>query len=240
MSDTSGWISLKHLVQEILLETGREEGFRKKCTHFVINGIRDLNTYHIDNIKTTKVTCNDIGIIDMPTDYVSFRGLSMTDGGLTWTLTRRDDLIRTTTELDGEETLDSDIGEGVSIDTGTDYGYATVGGKNDYYFTIDERNTRFIVRPLPSTTRTFFLQYTSSGLDLNEGNAITVPVKVKDALKCYVLYKEALYNDKGNKSFAGLYKSEYREEISKLRFLDLPTADELRDMIYENYENIRR
>jgi hypothetical protein len=44
----------------------------------------------------------------------------------------------------------------------------------------------------------------------------------------------------GNKSLVAMYKNEYREEVSKLRFLGLPTADELRDMIYANYERLPR
>lgn len=240
MSDSSGWITLKHMTQEILFETGRDMDQYKKVMHYVIKGVRDLNAFHFDNAKTVKVTCNDIGIIDMPDDYVSFLKLSINDGGLFWSLTRRDDLVRTTTELLGDETLDSAIGEGVSIDTGLADGYKTVGAKNDYYFTVDEKNTRFIIRPVPLTTRTFFLQYVSSGVDLDDGNATTIPVKIKEALTYYVLYKEAMSSDKGDKRMAMLHKAEYREELSKLHMLDMPTADELRDMIYANYEILHR
>lgn len=194
--------------------------------------------FHFDNVKTTKVTCNDIGIIDFPSDYVKYVALSINDGGLMWTLTRRDDLVRTTTESGGDETLNSTIGEGVSIDTGTDLGYRTIGGKNDYYFTVDERNNRFIVRGIPNTT--LFLQYISSGVDLAEGNQTLIPVKIKQALKLWVMYQDAMMNDKANKNLVVLYYDMYKQEISKLKFFDLPTADELRDMIYSTYNVIRR
>jgi hypothetical protein len=239
MAHSSGWISIKNMTKEILLETGRDMGEYKKLMHYVINGVRDLNIYHYDNVKTVKKICNDIGVINFPSDYVSFVSLAMADGGLIWTLTRRDDLIRTTTELNGDETLDSTIGEGVDIDTGTNYGYKTIGGKNDYYYTLEEENNRIIVRPV-STTRTFFLQYITSGIDLDDGNETTIPVKIKEALKYWVLYKEAMNSDSGNKNLVAMYKNEYREEVSKLRFLQLPTADELRDMVYANYERLNR
>lgn len=238
MADSSGWITIKQMVQEILFETDRDQGFYKKCMHHVINGVRDLNMFHFDNIKTVKVTCNDIGVIDFPSDYVQYVALSINDGGKIWTLTRQDDLVRTTTESQGEEALDSTIGEGLSIDTGANQGYKTTGGKNDYYFTVDERNNRFIVRSIP--TRTLFLQYISSGIDLDEGNGTTIPVKIKQALKLWVMYQDTMMSDKSNKNLLGMYYDMYKQEISKLRFFELPTADELRDMIYSTYNAIRR
>ena len=238
MAGTSGWITLKNMVHEIQLETGKDTGQYKKLMHHVINGVRDLNMFHFDNVKTVKVTCNDIGVIDMPSDYVKYVALSINDGGIMWTLTRRDDLVRTTTESEGAETLDNTIGEGVTINTGANQGYKTRGGKNDYYFTIDERNNRFIVRGIP--TRELFLQYVSSGVDLGEGNQTQIPVKIKQALKLWVMYQDAMMSEKANKNLVGLYYDMYKQEISKLRFFELPTADELRDMIYTTYNILRR
>lgn len=238
MADTSGWITIKNMVKEILLETGRDEGYEKICMHHVINGVRELNKFHYDNVKTSKVTCNSIGIIDLPSDFVKEVALSYNYQGVMVSLTRRDDMVRTTTLSSGAETLDSDAGEGTNLDTGGNYSYATVGGKNDYYYTIDERNTRIIVRNSP--TRTLFLQYISSGIDLDLGNSTLIPVRIKEALKFYVLYKDALVSDYGNKKLFLAYKNEYNEEVSKLKFLELPTADELRDVLYETYSPVRR
>lgn len=238
MADTSGWITIKQMVQEILYETDKDDSYYKKFMHHVLNGVREMNKFHYDNIKTVKVTCNSIGVIDFPSDYIQFIGLSMNFGGLLYNLTRQELIVPTTTDVDGDETLDSDIGEGVDLDTGWNYSYATMGGKNDYYYYIDERNYRIIVRSIP--TRELFLQYISSGIDLDDGNATTIPVKIKEALKWYVLYKNALASDKEDKKIVQIYKQEYYEELSKLRFLNLPTASELEDMIYSTYSPIRR
>lgn len=240
MADSSGWITLKKMVQEILFETDADQGNYKKYMHHVINGVRDLNMYHFDNVKTAKLIANDIGAVDMPSDYVEFRALAIQDGGKMWTLTREDNLIRTTTLDGGDETLDNDIGEGVSIDTGRNYTYRTKGGKNDFYFTVDTRNDRFIIRGLPGTTRTFFLMYISSGVDLNEGNATQIPAKIKQPLKWWVMYQNEMMSRTGNKNNAILYQREYEREVSKLRFSELPTADEIRDIIYSTYEIMRR
>lgn len=237
MADTSGWITIKQMAKEILFETDRDEGFYKKCIHHVINGVREMNKFHYDNVKTIKVTCNSLGVIDLSTDatdFVEFVGLYMNYGGQMYPLTRNDRLITTTT--DGEQ--DNDIGEGVALDTGGDYGYSTIGGKNDYYYTLVERDQQIWVSNSP--TRTFYLQYISSGIDLDDGNATTIPVKIKEALKWYVLYKDALVSDFGNKQLVALYKQEYHEERSKLEFLELPNAYELLDILYETYSEVRR
>jgi hypothetical protein len=238
MADTSGWITIKNMVKEILFETDRDDRYYKKYMHHVINGVRELNKFHYDNVKTTKVTCNSIGVIDMPSDFVKEVNLAYNYQGVMISLTRRDDMVRTTTTVDDVETLDLDAGEGVNLDTGENYSYATVGGKNDYYYTVDERNTRFIVRNSP--TRTLFLQYISSGIDLTLGNSTLIPVRIKEALKFYVLYKDALVSDYGDKKSFLVFKNEYNEEVSKLKFLELPTMDELRDVLYETYAPVRR
>jgi hypothetical protein len=236
MADSSGWITIKQMTQEILFETDKEMGFYKKCMHYVLNGVREMHKFHISNVRTTKVTANSLGIIELPSDYISFVGLYMNYGGLLYSLTRQDSIVPTLS--DGSTSLDDEIGEGVALDEGGNYKYSTSGAKNDYYYTIDERNARILVRKIP--TRTLFLQYISSGIDLNAGNDTQIPVKVKEALKSYVLYKDALMSDYGNKKLVALYKQEYHEELSKLRFLELPTGDELLDILYGTYSEIRR
>ena len=238
MADSSGWITIKQMTNEILFETERDPGFYKKCMHHVINGVREMNKFHIDNVRTSKVTCNSIGVINMPGDYISFVGLYMNYGGLMYSLTRQDKIVRTTTLDDGAQTFDSDIGEGIALDTGGDYRYSTSGAKNDFYYTLDERNSTIIVREVP--TRTFFLQYVSSGIDLDDGNDTQIPVKIKGALKTWVMYQDNMMSDNGNKKLVSFYEDQYNKEVSKLRFLELPTGDELLDILYSTYSEIRR
>jgi hypothetical protein len=240
MADTSGWITIKQMAQEILFETGRDPGFYKRCMHHVINGVREMNKFHYDNVKTTKVTANSLGIIDLPSDFIKEIRLAMNYGGLMYDLTRQDMMVRTFTDndSDGSLSLDSTIGEGVALDKGGDYQYRTLGAKNDYYYTFDYTNNRILVRNTP--TRTLFLQYISSGFNETDGNGTSIPVKIKEALKSYVLYKDALMSDRGNKQLVGIYKQEYHEEVSKLHFLELPSAQELQDILYSTYSEVRR
>ena len=107
MADTSGWLTIKKMVKEILLETGRDEGYEKLCMHHVINGVRELNILHVDFVQTTKVTANSLGLIDLPSDFIKEVRLSMNHGGLMTPLTRQDDIVRTTTLESGTETCRS-------------------------------------------------------------------------------------------------------------------------------------
>jgi hypothetical protein len=236
--DSSGWITIKNMVKEILLETGRDEGYYHLYMHHVINGVRELNTLYTDSIKTVKVTANSLGVINLPSDFIQEVQLSINYGGTLHPLTRRDDIISTTTLVNGEETLDQDIGEGIALNTGGDYGYKTTGGKNIYYYTLDKRKNRIIVRDIP--TRTLFLQYVSSGISVDEGNSTFIPVIMKKALKFYVMFQDCLMNDNADKRLCQLYERNYYSAANELHFLGLPTASELEDMIYETYTEIRR
>jgi hypothetical protein len=238
MADSSGWITIKQMTNEILFETGHDMGMYKKFMHHIINGVREINKFHYDNVKTEKVTCNSLGYINLPSDYVNFVAISMNYGGLMYPLTRQDGLVRTTTLENGAETQDSDIGEGVGLDKGSNRRYATLGAKNDYYYTIIGRDNTILVNETP--TRTFFLQYISSGIDLDDGNDTQIPKKIKEALKQYVMYKNILMDKSSDKRLIPIYKQEYNEEVSKLKFLELPTGSELLDIIYGTYSEIRR
>lgn len=242
MADSSGWITIKQMTNEILFETDRDRSYFKKCMHHVLNGVREMYKFHTGSLRTTKVTASSVGAISLPSDYISFIGLYINYSGLLWSLTRQDLIVPTLSDNndDGSYSLDSDLGEGENLDTGKDLRYATSGAKNDYYYVIDERNERILVRGGMIPTRTLFLQYVSSGIDLDDGNDTRIPIKLKEALKMWVLYRDSVMSKDSDKRMAAFYENEYNKEISKLRFLELPTSDELRDILYSTYSEIRR
>lgn len=224
----NNWVTLKDLVKEIIFETDRDDGFYKKCMHFVINGLREMNKFHYNNIRTIEVTSSSVGILPLPGDYIEIVALSFAYGGLMYPLTRKEYMI----------TPENESSDPTYLDTGGNYLYSTGGGKNDYYYVIEERNNRIIVANVP--TRTLYLQYISSDVGYHDSRNNYVPIKLKEALKYYVLYKEALTSDYGDKQLVQLYKREYEEEVSKIEFLSMPTAYELLDILYETYRPLRR
>lgn len=224
----NNYVSLKDLVKEIIFETDRDEGFYKKCMHHVINGLREMNKFHINNVRTVRVTCSPVGIIPLAGDYIQLVGIYVAYRDTLYPLTRRDDMI----------TPENESGDAAYLDTGGNYSYATVGAKNDYYYTVEERDNRIVVANIP--TRTVYIQYISSDVGYRDSRNNHVPIRLKEALKWYVLYKDALASDYGDKKLVGLYKREYEEEVSKIRFLDLPTQNELLDILYSTYSFVRR
>lgn len=238
MAESSGWMSLKNMVKELLLETGHSLDKEKQFMQFAINGMKELSMFHVDSIRTTKVTCNSVGIINYPSDYIGFLGLYMNYGGRLYPITRAWDMVTTLSDESNSVSLDSDIGEGVDLDTGADYGYATSGGKNDYYYQLDDENNRIVVKNSP--TRTLFLVYISSGIDLTTGVGTNIPVKVVQPLKSFILWRYHITDIQADKRAVPMYERDWLEQVSKLKFFQLPTASELEDIVYETYSNIRR
>ena len=101
-------------------------------------------------------------------------------------------------------------------------------------------NRKFIIIGLPHKKWGQQVTLVIEGNPLESSLKAQLILKLKDVLKLYVLYRDCLMNDKADKRMLQIYKTEYREELSKLRFLEIPTADEIRDMIYRNYEIMRR
>lgn len=238
MADSSGWITLKQLVKELLLETGHDLAMEKQWMQFAINGMKELHMFHVSNVKTTKVTCNSVGIISFPTDYLGFVGLHMNYGGRLYPLTLASDMVYTLSDESNSVSLDTDIGEGVDLDKGADYSYATSGGKNDYYYQLDDENNRIIVKNSP--TRTLFLAYISSGIDLTSGTGTNIPVKAVEALKSFILWRYHLRDIQSDKRMVAMYERDWWEQVSKLKFFQLPTSEELEDIIYSTYSPVRR
>lgn len=229
MADINGLITLKSLVEELIFKQKKDKSYYKRYMQFAIDGMRDFSLFQSKAITTKKLTMNNLGIITFPTDYLSFLSLSMPYGGKMWTLTRRDDMVSTTTIENGQEVYDSDMGEGVALSTGYDRGMATTGGKNDYYYTILD-NRRIMVRNTP--VRTLFLEYISSGVDLEAGNQTYIPVIAKAIIQRYIMKEDVLFNDKADKRLIEIYRRDYNIEVAKYKALTRMTVDELKDLFY--------
>lgn len=229
MADTKGLITLKNLVEELIFKQKKDRSYYKRYMQFAIDGMRDFSLFHSKAVTTKKVEMNDIGIVTVPTDYLSFIDIAMPYGGTMWSLTRRDDMIQTTTLVNGDETYDEDMGEGVELSSTGGYGMNAKGGKNDYYYTFID-NSRIMVRNTP--TRTLFLQYISSGVNLDSGSQTYIPVTAKALLHRYIMKEEILFNEKANKQLIDYYRKEYNREVAKYRALTRMNDTELKDLFY--------
>ena len=228
--DTSSVVTLKDLVNTILFNTGRDQSDYFHIYNYVISAIREINMLHASDFKVVKLTVNqNTFTIDWPDDYLGLVYLGIPVGGKIHTLTRKDELITTTTWVNGQETLTTEQDEGVRADFGQRSGYGATGGKNIAYYTSDKKNRRFFINGLRLQFAEVILGYKTSGV--SDENTL-IPVTYLMAIQQWVEWRIAQRADSRNLKEADYFKKEYEQEISLLKAFESPTMDELYDAYY--------
>lgn len=200
--------------------------------------LRDLNMFAVDRIKTYKINTadisNDLGIISYPSDCIGIYGVFYNNGGKLYPVTNRQDMIYTTTHyISGSVStsiMDSDIGEGVDLDSGTYNGFATRGGKNAYYYFDDENKRRIIINGVGDVQ--LWIQYVSSNIDNSQGEDTLLPIFYEEAIHNFIAWKDALFHYQGNRNEANLYYTEYKKSKRKIKVFLGPSLEQYRDALY--------
>jgi len=228
--DTPGYRTLKQIVKDIHLEGGYGMENWKYIGQFALNAIRDLHMFHTKQYKIAKVFVDiQTNTIDWPDDYIGFCYLGVPQNGKLCTLTRRNELISTTTLVNGQETLDLKQGEGVISTEGQTSGYGAKGGMNDFYYTEDEANRRFFL--VGANPLNVLLGYISSGITDKD---TIVSIRFKEPIINYVRWKLKLREPIDYKG-AEYFKDMYEQECNKLRAFEDPTLDEIYDALLSEY-----
>jgi hypothetical protein len=228
--DTSGVRTLKQIVKDVHFEGGYNVDNWKIIGQFVLNAVRDLHMFHTKQFKIVKVIVDtQTNTIDWPTDYIGFCYLGVPSKGQLRTLTRKNELITTTTLVNGQETLNPDQGEGVFPPDEQLFGYGTVGGKNDFYYSEDEPNRRFFL--VGANPANVLLGYISSGVTDKD---TLVPIRYKECIINFVRWKLKLREPVDMKG-ADYFKDLYEQECNKLRAFEDPTLDEIYDALLSEY-----
>lgn len=228
--DTPGYRTLKQIVKDIHLEGGYGMEDWKYLGQFALNAIRDIHMFHTKKTKVAKVIVDpSINTIDWPDDYIGLCFLGVPRNGQLWTLTRDNNLITTTTLVNGQETLTKSQGEGVIPLEGQIVGYGTKGGKNDFYYTEDEANRRFFL--IGSNPPNVLLGYISSGVTDKD---TVIPIRFKEAIINYSRWKIKLREPIDYRG-ADYFKDLYEQEVNKLVAFEGPTLDEVYDALLSEY-----
>ena len=221
--DTPSVQTLKQIVKGIHFEGGYDADNWPFIGQYAINAVREIHMLHAKTRKVIKVDVDtQTNTIDWPDDYLGLCFLGIPKNGQVWTLTRNNDIIITTSLINGQETLNPLQGEGVPIKDGSTYGYGAHGGKNKFYYTEDEVNRRIFLEGV--NPKNIILGYISSGI---EDKDTLIPVKYKDIIIAYVRWKTYEREDIFNANKAQYFKNEYMEAVSKLKVFEGPTLDEV-------------
>ena len=142
-----------------------------------------------------------------------------------WSLTEKESLVFSQSGA----SLDEDDEEGEDVNDSYSITYGATGGINKQgYVKLDEGNSRIIINSLTSGKVEVFLIYVSSGIN-EAGTDTYIPDAIIPMLHFYVLYKEAIY---ANKPYEHL-RDEYYRELDKVRYLQMPSLEAMRDALYE-------
>ena len=239
--DISGLTTLKKIVlKSIHRKKPIDMSYYKANFGFAIDAMTQLHLFTVKENRMQWLTMDAVNCVNLPSDYLSFIKLGVPIGGRLWSFSLDNDVIIPTSMENGLETLNSDRGEGVSAVQGkfnpdgtsvpyNNSGYNSTGGHNNYNFGFDLENRRLVLDGIDRSQ--VLLVYKSNGVSAS-GDTL-VPVVYSEAILSYVNWRRS--EGDGNASWMQMYKNEFYEECSKIRFLESPSVEALYDAIYSTY-----
>jgi len=237
--DTSGYKHIKLIVKKAMALCDAPNNKYDKVFELAIDCYRDLRLYHVqEGLEIVKLSVGSLSEVDFPDDMLKYVGICIVVNGEFVRLTRRDAINPTTSELNGSEYYDSDIGEGEDVLDRFWDGFTTRGGLNkDGYYYVDYPNKRFILRN--TTVTQVWLLYISSGVHLD--SETYVPVTYEPVFYAYIIYWSKRFMDNVPLSRINELKNQYDNELIKLRNSQIPTIYELEDILDNlTYNGVRR
>lgn len=232
-NNIKGAVTLKNIVANVQNDMNDySSGNYKRLMQFAIRGLKELNIFHLDNVTTARLDVSDINTVTLPNDFLNFIAVGVPYRGKLWTFTENKLLIIPQSMDCGVDEIDVDYGEGVDIsEEGWYLGYGTRGGKNDYYLKKDFINNRIILSGFNSTW--VILKYISTGVKNYEETY--VPGIAQETLIAYVHHRRKLHDRKFSATERYEAKQEYLYEVEKLELAQMPSVDEMYDVIYSTF-----
>jgi hypothetical protein len=240
-SKTSRLYQIEQVVTRALNEARAEESDYKRFLQFAFDSIRELYRGVLKGeVNQVKVVPDSLNRIRFPQDMEEFIAIGVPHGGKLYLLTERNDIIATYTEDDeGNLSLDSSDGEGVSLPTAQYESIKSIGGVNvSGYFKIDWANDDIIVN---STSRSeLVLVYSTSGIVTDQIQHI--PTKAAEAVVAYVLWKHyrGIARSTSDHAAAREWERHYKTEKHKLKIREGFSIQEFRDVYNRSNSLLRR
>jgi len=212
MANTTGLRSLKDIVKKAIAVSKSDLDSYKIFFQYLTDGYRELRLHHSKRgrIQAKASVDQDLFTVDYPEDLLTLISVGIPINGEIWKLSKKHDVVTTTTTVGGNETYDTDIGEGGDILSNYWYGYNSLGGVNiEGYYQEDVENRRIMLKNFIGTK--VWLYYTSSGTSLT-GETL-VPVLYEPTLVAWILKEDTSYDPnkiKLNPHYQNLYDSRLR------------------------------
>ena len=223
MSDLSGLVSIKDIVKETVWLAEKGEGKYNRFLQLAINGYRELNKQYYKNTKRVKLTMDSNYIIPFPSDMVMAVNIFVPVDGTFKRLSKKEDLVDTTSLSGGNVVRNTDDGEGQDIKV-NNFGMG-MGTTNLFgYYTEDKRNARFIF--LTNYRTEVILDYVTNGITSGDDN---IPTLCKQALQSWIMWQDSYYSKDYNLGEKQLYEREWDKQSRLLQAMQTQTLDEMSD-----------
>ena len=189
--DTTGLISLKHIVSSYQNETGDYSPSNyKRLMQLAIEGYSDLNIFYSPALKTEYIVVTDINTINVPEDYVDYVRIGLIVDGSIWTLTKNNNIPLLNSISCGED--DGDTDNQVSPRMQFDWHYSFAGGTNIGMYRYDPEYRRIVLSG-DLIGQTAVLEYISSGVSCS--GMTWVPREAGEVIKEYIYWKSIQRTD---------------------------------------------
>lgn len=223
-----------------------ERKYYNEAAMYFLRGFRTFKLFHEAGcVKEAWLPITPINTVNYPEDVMRLITVGVSVNKELFTFTRSDKIVSPiSSPIDA--VFDTDREENDSIERTPTDGYGTKGANVEYYYK-DEPDKRRIVLGRLAVDKTRFadrsevlLRYVSTGVDNLDSTYI--PNEAANLLISYIEYKLVESRpDKYSRFYIADKKENYREEVNMYDALNLPSLDELADMIMEtSSQNVRR
>lgn len=210
------------------------------------SGYRDFRLFQDSgSIKESWETITDINTVNYPKDAERIVAVGIVKDKELFTFTEAKDMVSPiTSPIDAS--LDSDREEDETLYRTPTSGYAAKGVNVEYYYKDDRKKRRIVLgRAAVDLTRfadssEVLLRFVSN--DMDNLDTLYIPNEAANLLISYIEYKLVQsMPEKYDRAYRFDKKENYHEAMKMYEALELPSLQELADMIYETSgQSVRR
>jgi len=209
----------------------------REAAMYFLRGYREWRIFNSKALVEMWLPVSAVKTINLPDELMEFLSIGIPVAGEMFTFTLANGIVA---PLDDplDEALDADIGEEDELMRSLPFSYGTNALNDEYYFRYDEDGRRIILKKAAmdlyanADRAEILVRYISTGV--SDFDHTMVPGTAYNMLTAYVEWKLV-------SSLPTVYDARYREEkhreylheVEKFQLLDMPTIDELYDVIFE-------
>lgn len=213
---------------------------------YFLRGYRDFALFHAGGqVKETWRSITAVNTVPYPEDLMRLLSVGINSDGEFFSFTRSDKIVSPVSNPLGDA-FDTTRDEGDTLRRVPATGYGAMGQNVEYYYKDDRENRRVILSRMALDLIQFadrsevLFRYVSNGVDDLDKTYIT-----NDAANLLISYIEWKLVSARPEQYDARYRSEKKEEYIEAQrmydVLELPSIDELEDVIYEtSSQNVRR